>query len=293
MRWSERCTAFLRNTQNKNDDTNSRIGKNLAQWARCQVSEATKELRKGLSLIFESHHSKEVDSQESVLARMEKIDRYLHSLETGLVAAHKALEQYVERRCSLSKLVSSLECCFLERSHQEGSKMGTIFCQVAQSFAKDMIYPKSQGEEWLDAVLQDYSFLARDARRVLGERLQAYESYEKALSEHNERMRKLENGHMSSSTSSQHVENPNHGASFTASSKQLNECRQLYERAAYLTDSELRRFRLEYHLEMNRALYRLAYEHWKAHMDSGKSWEQVFRLCDKQRTFLQLQSAQR
>jgi hypothetical protein len=224
---------------------------------------------------------------------MEKIDRYLHSLETGLVAAHKALEQYVERRCSLSKLVSSLECCFLERSHQEGSKMGTIFCQVAQSFAKDMIYPKSQGEEWLDAVLQDYSFLARDARRVLGERLQAYESYEKALSEHNERMRKLENGHMSSSTSSQHVENPNHGASFTASSKQLNECRQLYERAAYLTDSELRRFRLEYHLEMNRALYRLAYEHWKAHMYSGKSWEQVFRLCDKQRTFLQLQSAQR
>lgn len=58
------------------------------------------------------------------------------------MAAHKALEQYVERRCSLSKLVSSLECCFLERSHQEGSKMGTIFCQVAQSFAKDMIYPK-------------------------------------------------------------------------------------------------------------------------------------------------------
>jgi hypothetical protein len=104
-------------------------------------------------------------------------------------------------------------------------------------------------------------------------------------------MRKLENGHMSSSTSSQHTENPNHGA--TSSSKQLNECRQLYERAAYLTDSELRRFRLEYHLEMNRALYRLAYEHWKAHMDSGKSWEQVFRLCDKQRTFLQLQSAQR
>lgn len=114
-------------------------------------------MRKGLSLIFEGHHTKDVDSQESVLARMEKIDRYvvytylkhllislfryLKSLENGLVTANKALEQYVENRTNLSKVVESFEKCFRERSSQEGTRMGEIFSNVAQSLAKEA-HPK-------------------------------------------------------------------------------------------------------------------------------------------------------
>ncbi|GJQ10266.1 hypothetical protein GpartN1_g2057.t1 [Galdieria partita] len=290
--WSERSNEFLRDDLNSKGDMKHRVGKNLAQWARLQASEATKELRKGLSLIFEGHHTKEVDTQESVLARMEKIDRYLKSLENGLVSANKALEQYVERRSSLSNLVKSLESCFHERSNQEGSKMGEIFSSVAQSFAKD-VYPKSQGEEMLVFVLRDYSFLARDARRILGERLHAYESYEEALSKYNEHVRKLEI--TSQTSSSAHKDTEKSATTSSAISYEeelLDRCRRFYEQAAYTTDSELRRFRLEYHLEMNRALYRLAYERWKGHLDSGKSWEQVFRLCDKQYNFLQQQISQ-
>ncbi|GJD06597.1 hypothetical protein Gasu2_10040 [Galdieria sulphuraria] len=287
--WSERRNEFLQDDdQILKDDMRYRFGKNWAEWARLQASEATKELRKGLSLIFEVHPTKEIDTQESVLARMEKIDRYLKSLENALVSANKSLEQFVERRSGLSNLVKSLENCFHERSSQEGTKMGEIFSSVAESFAKD-IHPKSQGEEMLVTVLRDYSFLARDARRVLRERLNAYESYERALSKYNEKIRKLEN----LSQVSSNVHNHDSSSGLTTCEDQLDQCRHFYEQAAYRTDSELRRFRLEYHLEMNRALYRLAYEYWKFHMDSGKSWEQVFRLCDKQYNFLQQQTSQR
>eukprot|EP00871_Galdieria_phlegrea_P001996 jgi/Galph1/2798/GphlegSOOS_G1457.1 len=292
--WSAYCNDRLSNDEKSRGHAAYVLGKEFANWVREQASEATKELRKGVSLVFESSRAKDTDSQDSVEARIEKIKRYLKHLEDGLLVASKLIQQYTNRRDSYYKVSKALDSSFLELSSHEGSKMKDLFKAVSLCFSKDVCNDSENAEceNHLGTVLQEYSFLARDARRIVGERLAAHEAYENALEKYNQVARKVDNSTNQLDNHEASVENDKSKQSNGVETmvEQLSRCRDLYEKAAFTTDSELRRFRLEYHMEMNQALYRLAYERWKWHMEAGKTWEHVFKLCDKHYKFLQQQA---